>query len=68
AAEQELQRIRGQAIPAQLAEIRFTDQTVRYRIYAGGYRDAAEASYLAGVAEASGLSARTTRRMGRPPG
>lgn len=68
AAEQELQRIRGQAIPAQLAEIRFTDQTVRYRVYAGGYRDAAEASYLAGVAEASGLSARTTRRMGRPPG
>lgn len=67
-AEQELQRIRSEGIPAQLAEIRFTDQTVRYRIYAGGYRDAAEASYLVGLAEAAGLSARPVRRMGRPPG
>lgn len=67
-AEQELERIRSEGIPAQLAEIRFTDQTVRYRIYAGGYRDAAEASYLASVAEASGLSARPARRMGRPRG
>ncbi len=68
AAEREVERIRDQGIPAQLAEVRFTDQTVRYRIYAGGYRDAAEASYLAGVAEAEGLDVRPARRMGRPPG
>lgn len=67
AAEREVERIRDEGIPAQLAEVRFTDQTVRYRIYAGGYRDETEASYLAGVAEAAGLGARPARRMGRPP-
>jgi hypothetical protein len=67
AAEQELARIRDEGIPTHLAEVRFTDQTIRYRIYAGGYRDAVESSHLAAMATAVGLTARPARRLGRPP-
>jgi hypothetical protein len=47
--------------------VRYSDQSFRYRVYAGGYADVAEGAYLAGVIEAAGLDADWVQRGGLPP-
>ncbi|MEX2466865.1 MAG: SPOR domain-containing protein, partial [Gemmatimonadota bacterium] len=65
-AEEDAARLRGLGLPASVARVTYTDRSVRYRIYAGGYADPAEAGHLLSVAESLGVDADLALRLGPP--
>ncbi|MDZ7778920.1 MAG: SPOR domain-containing protein [Gemmatimonadota bacterium] len=65
-ATRELARVRDRGVPARLARVTYTDRSVRYRIYAGGYADPAEASHLGRLIASRDLEAELTTRQGWP--
>ena len=65
-AEAEAGRLRALGVPASVASITYSDRSVRYRIYAGGYANADEASHLVEMVEELGLEATTSVRLGAP--
>jgi hypothetical protein len=61
-----LSRVRGAGIPAHVARIDYDDGSARWRIYAGGFADAAEAAHLESLIDRAGLEAVLTARLGPP--
>lgn len=55
-------------VPAYVLAVPYADGSVRFRVYAGAYADASEASYLSGLLDERGLSsASLSDRTGRLP-
>lgn len=68
AAQRRVEVLVGLGIPAYIFAVDYNDGSVRYRVYAGAYADATEASYLSGLLEERGLSSATlSERTGRLP-
>ncbi|GMV04776.1 MAG: hypothetical protein AMXMBFR53_10560 [Gemmatimonadota bacterium] len=68
AARRRAEVLQGLGIPAYVLAVPFSDGSLRFRVYAGAYADAAEASYLSGLLEERGLnSASLSDRIGRLP-
>ena len=65
-AEAEVVRMRALGVPASVARVQYPDDSIRYRIYAGGYADAREASHLLATLASLGVDAAPSRRMGPP--
>lgn len=67
-AEAEAGRLRALGVPASVATVTYSDRSVRYRIYAGGYANGVEASHLMEMMEELELHATTAARLGAPEG
>ena len=65
-AEAEAARLRTLGVPAYVAEVGYSDRSIRWRVYAGGYAGVEEASHLADTATSLGLSAEIAPRLGAP--
>ena len=65
-AEAESDRLRALGVPAYVARVAYSDDTFRYRIYAGGYADTDETSHLLAMSASLGLDAAASPRMGSP--
>ena len=58
----------GMGVPAYVLAVPFSDGSLRFRVYAGAYADASEASYLSGLLDERGLSsASLSERTGHLP-
>lgn len=58
----------GLGVPAYVLAVSYSDGSTRFRVYAGAYADAGEASYLSALLEERGLSsASLSDRTGRLP-
>ncbi len=68
AADQRAEALRGLGIPAYVMAVDFSDGSTTYRVYAGAFADANEASYLRERLAARSLGdAALTNRIGRLP-
>lgn len=68
AAERRVEGLGGLGVPAYVLAVDYSDGSVRYRVFAGAFSDAAEASYLSGLLDERGLSSATlSDRIGRLP-
>lgn len=68
AAERRSDVLAGLGVPAYVLAVTYSDGSTRFRVYAGAYADAAEASYLSALLEERGLSsASLSDRTGRLP-
>lgn len=59
--------LREDGVPAYVLSVRGPGGTARYRVYAGAYADADEASHLAAVLQERGLTATLSERSGDVP-
>lgn len=67
AAEARAAELWAVGVPAYHLRVAYSDGTARFRVYAGAYADAAEASYLQGVLAEQGLDAPLSERIGSLP-
>lgn len=68
AADRRVGALNGLGVSAYVLAVAYSDGSVRYRVLAGAFADAAEASYLSGLLDERGLSsANLSDRTGRLP-
>jgi hypothetical protein len=68
AAELRVDALEGLGVSAYVLAVDYSDGAIRYRVFAGAFADATEASYLSGLLDERGLSSATlSDRTGRLP-
>lgn len=68
AAVRRSQVLQGLGVPSYVLAVRYSDGSLRFRVYAGAYADEAEATYLSGLLQERGLSGATlSDRIGHLP-
>lgn len=65
-AEAEAARLRTLGVPAYVTAVTYSDRSIRWRVYAGGYAGAEEATHLERTAISLGLPAEIAPRLGAP--